>query len=143
MLRDLDAPRAPSEACCPAPLATLTSDWQTLAAFAQQRQKICLWPTSGWCFGKVLDPLFPRAEDTFGEPSCTSPKSTQVWRAGARVGLPFQEGKMLSHTPLARYPEQGTARGGIGLCGCVFTGTGGVSEEAANPGPRLATHSSL
>lgn len=44
------------------------------------------------------------------------------------MGLHFQEGKMLSGTQLAGYPEQGTAwpRGGIGPPGCVLPGTGGV-----------------
>lgn len=32
----------------------------------------------------------PQAEDTFGEASHSSLRSTQVWRAGARVGLFFR-----------------------------------------------------
>lgn len=107
-----------------------------MASFAQGRLNIYSWSISVMLW-KSTRPTVPQAEDKFGEPSPTSPKSNQVWQAGTRVGLHFQEGKMLSDTQLAGYPEQGTAwpRGGIGPPGCVLPGTGGVLSRLGTHGP--------
>jgi hypothetical protein len=96
-------------------LCTGKTEYLLLANF-----RVMLW--------KSTRSAVPQAEDRISEPSPTSPKGNQVWQAGARVGLHFQEGKMLSDTHLAGYPEQGTVwpRGGIQPPGCVLPGTGGV-----------------